>query len=140
MLRTLGHWTRLSAVQKDEIRQGLDIPGIIVEHVGWKTLLSDHVNGFSLGQLNPDEFFCDSRCALGAGLHGAGQACFRDDGAFYTLRADHAEFHSVAAQVVRMVSENNLAAARALLHNEFAQATHKVVQALVELGNYVEEG
>ncbi len=138
MLKNLGHWTQLSAIQKAEIRMELDIPEVIVEHVRWKTLLCDHVNGIPHAQLDFGEVFRDDRCELGEWLHGAGEEYFHEDGAFYTLRADHAEFHSIAANVVRKVSENDLAAARAMLYNEFAHVTHKVVQALVELSCQVE--
>ncbi len=101
MLKNLGHWTQRSAIQKAEIRMELDIPEVIVEHVRWKTLLCDHVNGIPHAQLDFGEVFRDDRCELGEWLHGAGEEYFHEDGAFYTLRADHAEFHSIAANVVR---------------------------------------
>lgn len=138
MLKSLGHWADLSADQKAEIRQGLDIPDVIVRHVRWKTLLREYINGAIDDELDPGEMCRDNQCTLGEWLHGAGEEYFKEDGAFYTLRADHAEFHSVAAGVVRKVHENDLAAAAVMLDNEFAHISHKIVAALVELSCQVE--
>lgn len=134
MLKNLGHWTELSADQQAEIRQELDIPHVIVEHVRWKTLLHEYIDGNSREYLDPDELCRDDHCALGEWLHGAGEDYFSEDGAFYSLRADHAEFHAVAASVVQKIRENDVASAAVLLDNAFAHISHKVVLELVELG------
>ncbi len=134
MLKNLGHWTELSADQRAEIRQELDIAHAIVEHVRWKALLHEYVIGLSNERLDPGELCRDDQCALGGWLHGGGEDYFSEDGAFYSLRADHAEFHTIAASVVQKVQENDVASASALLNDAFAHISHKVVLTLVELG------
>ncbi len=134
MLKNLGHWTEISTDQRAEVRQELDISDVIAEHVRWKTLLHKYLDGDSDAPLDPDELCRDDQCMLGVWLHGAGEDYFSEDGAFYSLRADHAQFHAIAASIVQKVHEKDVASASMLLDDALERITHKIVKALVELG------
>lgn len=137
MLGALSGWLGLTASKKEVIKNEINIMDAINAHVKWKVRLQDYLNGTSTEKLDPMVICRDDQCVLGKWIHGPALKHFHEHGAFHTLRADHAQFHLVAGNVVKKVQENDRAAADALMDNEYAHASHKVVQALTELNKQV---
>ncbi len=137
MFEAIGGWLGLTASSKQEIRQEISIIDAITAHVKWKIRLQDYLNGMSNEQLDPMIVCRDDQCTLGKWIHGPALKHFHHHDEFQTLRADHAQFHFIAGNVVKKVQENDRAGADALMENEYARASHKVVQSLNSLNQYV---
>ncbi len=136
-LDALGGWLGLSAGKKEEIKQEISIMDAINAHIKWKVRLQDYLNGTSGEQLDPMVICRDDQCALGKWIHGPALKHFHEQTAFHSLRADHAQFHFIAGTVVKKVQEHDAASAHALMENEYAQASRKVVQSLNALNQHV---
>jgi len=137
MLEALGGWLGLTAGKKEEIKQEISIMDAITAHIKWKVRLQDYLNGTSTEQLDPMVICRDDQCALGKWIHGPALKHFHEHQAFHKLRADHAQFHFVAGTVVKKAQENDRTGANALMENDYAHASHKVVQALNDLNRQV---
>jgi len=123
----------LSGNENVNIRDDLNITETITAHVSWKVRLQKYVDGKSDEPLDPMVICRDDQCALGKWIHGPATKHFHADKAFHTLRSDHAQFHYVAANVVRYVQEGDKAGAQALLRGEYSKVSHQVVVMLLEL-------
>lgn len=123
----------LAKSENANIRNEINIPDAVLAHVNWKVRLQKYIDGKSDEQLDPMLICRDDQCDLGKWIHGPATNRFHADKSFHTLRADHAQFHYVAANVVRYVQENDRAGAEALLKGEYARVSHHVVQLLNEL-------
>lgn len=137
MFATLSGWLGLSAAKKEEIKKEISIMEAIDAHVKWKVRLQNYLNGISDETLDPMVVCRDDQCALGKWIHGPALLHFHAYEEFHALRADHAEFHFVAARVIKKVHENDRAAADALMQNEYSHASRKVVHTLTELNKQV---
>ena len=123
--------------KKDVIRAEINLMEAVEAHISWKMRLQAYVDGSSAEQLDPMVVCRDDQCKLGKWIHGTGVGHFHDFEPFHQLRADHAQFHYVAANVVKNVQANDLAAAEAILKGEYQQISHKVVTELTELDKLV---
>ncbi len=130
-------WARTTDSQKAQIRQELNLLEAIHAHVQWKVRLQDYLNGRSSEELEAAVICRDDQCTLGKWIHGPALKHFEGDATFHQLRADHAEFHLVAGDVVNHVQANERAEAEALMDNEYKYASRRVVQALTELNLHV---
>ncbi len=137
MLGALSGWLGLAATKKEVIRKEISIMEAIDAHIKWKIRLQNYLNGTSDEQLDPMIICRDDQCALGKWIHGAALKHFHDREEFQTLRADHAQFHFIAGNIVKKAQEDDRAAADAMMQNEYAQTSHKVVHALTELNKQV---
>lgn len=137
MFGTLSGWLGLTASKKEVIRKEISIMDAIDAHVKWKVRLQNYLNGTSEEKLDPMVICRDDQCALGKWIHGSALQHFHTHQEFHTLRADHAQFHFIAANVVKKAQDKDQAAADALMQNEYSQASHKVIQALTELNKQV---
>ncbi len=127
------------AAKKEAIRGEIDLPKAVEAHIHWKLRLQAYLEGKSTEQLDPMVICRDDQCELGKWIHGPAMSHFHEVEAFHELRADHAQFHYVAANVVKDVQADNRASAEALLKGEYAHISHKVVIALTELNRAVEQ-
>ena len=118
---------------KVEVRKEINFMDAITAHLQWKARLQDYLNGASQEELDADSICRDDQCLLGRWIHGPGREHHHGVPKFYEVRADHAQFHFIAGNVVRHAQANERAAAEALLENEYKRITHKMVQALTEL-------
>lgn len=123
----------LAASENTKITDEVNIPEAITAHVNWKVRLQKYVDGKSDEKLDPMVICRDDQCTLGQWIHGPATKHFHADKAFHTLRADHAQFHYVAANVVRYMQEGDQAGAQALLKGEYARVSHHVMMMLNEL-------
>jgi methyl-accepting chemotaxis protein len=130
-------WFGLTAAKKESIRTEINILDAINAHVKWKVRLQDYLNGASTEVLDPMVICRDDQCVLGKWIHGPAMKHFHEHQAYHTLRADHAQFHFIAGNVVKKVQEKDRAAADALMENEYAHTSRKVIQALNELNTQV---
>lgn len=122
---------------KEQIREEINLMDAVQAHVKWKVRLQDYLNGTSTEKLDPMIICRDDQCVLGKWIHGPALKHFHEDATFHQLRADHAQFHFIAGNVVKHVQDNERAAAEALMDGDYKQASHKVVHALTELNRHL---
>jgi methyl-accepting chemotaxis protein len=111
----------------------MDFDQAIKLHVAWKTKLSAYV-------ANPDrslkaaEISVDDRCELGKWLHGEGMK-YASLPEFAKLVADHARFHTAAADVVRKADAGRDVNPEIALgaKSSYAAASNAVVTALMRM-------
>ena len=126
----------LAKSKNADIKTEIDLPEAITAHVNWKARLQKYVDGVSGEKLDPMLVCRDDQCDLGKWIHGSGTDRFYADESFRTLRADHAQFHYVAANVVRYMLDNDRAGAEALLRGEYAKVSHHMMGMLDELNKH----
>lgn len=131
--------SRIDTEKKARIRGEIDLAEAVEAHIAWKMRLQNYVDGKSAEKLDPMMIRRDDQCKLGQWIQGPGMDHFHDSPAFHELRADHAQFHFVAGNIVQSIHDNNRAAAEASMKGEYARISHKVVIALTELNQLVAE-
>jgi len=124
----------LGAVKDDAIIQGLDFVAAIEAHRKWKARLTDFIEGRSEEMLDPAVICQDDKCALGKWIHGEGKTFCGHLPRFHQLKADHAEFHIHAAEVVQLAQKGRFDEAKhAVLEGPFAQYSMKTQTSLSKL-------
>lgn len=108
-------------------------------HIKCKVVFEKYLDTTSPENLDPALICRDDQCELGKLLHGPAYKQFHMHGAFYTLRAIHAQLHFVAGNVVQKIKENDRAAAVALFDTGYADVSRKVMQSLTELYKQVDK-
>lgn len=124
---------------KAKIRGEINIADCVQAHIHWKLRLESYVAGTSNEQLDPLVVARDDQCQLGKWINGPGLQYFHDNAEFLQLRDDHAQFHYLAANVVKHVQDKDTAGAQALLTGQYAAISHKVVAELTDLNKAVAE-
>ncbi len=137
MLGAISGWLGVTASKKEEIKNEINIMDAIHAHIKWKVRLQDYLNGTSSEALDPMVICRDDQCTLGKWIHGPAMKHFHQYEAFHALRADHAQFHFIAGNVVKKAQENDQEGANRLMETDYTRASHKVVQALNELNAHV---
>lgn len=126
----------LAKSENADISNEINIPEAITAHVNWKVRLQKYIDGQSDEKLDPMVVCRDDQCKLGTWIHGPATRRFHADESFKTLRADHAQFHYVAANVVRYMLEKDRAGAEALLKGEYAKVSQHITKMLNELNEH----
>lgn len=116
-----------------DINDEINISEAINAHIGWKVRLQKYIDGESGEKLDPMLVCRDDQCTLGEWIHGPATQRFHAIEAFHTLRSSHAQFHYVAANVVKHVQEGDQAGAQALLQGEYSTVSHHVMMQLLQL-------
>ncbi len=129
----------IDSEKKAQIREEIDLSQAVQAHINWKLRLQNYLGGKSDERLDPMVVCRDDQCELGKWIHGPGMAHFHDLEPFHQLRADHAQFHFIAANVVQKVLASDHAAAQNILESDYPRISHKVVMALTELNKSVSE-
>jgi hypothetical protein len=129
--------SRAAESVKAKIREEINLMEAVQAHVKWKLRLQEYLNGTSQEKLDPMVICRDDQCVLGKWIHGPALKHFHDDETFHQLRSDHAQFHFIAANVVKHVQANERPAAEALMTGQYRIASGKVVSALTELNQHV---
>jgi Chemoreceptor zinc-binding domain len=114
----------------------MDWLGIIGTHVQWKKRLVALLDGTSQETLDPAAISVDNKCALGQWIYGDGQA-YVNAATFETVRAMHADFHSLAAKVVSLYQSGKKDEAEHLLHHEYSRHSEKLKHRVLALANEV---
>lgn len=125
--------------KRASIRSEINIADAINAHMQWKARLQRCLDGTSDEKLDPMMVCRDDQCALGKWIHGPAVDHFHGDEDFNTLRADHAQFHYVASNVVLKAQQNDHLSAINLFNGEYVQASRKVIHTLTELHKHLEE-
>jgi Chemoreceptor zinc-binding domain len=129
----------IDSEKKAQIRSEIDLSEAVQAHIQWKLRLQNCLDGKTDEHLDPMVICRDDQCKLGQWIHGPGMNHFHDLEPFHQLRADHAQFHYVAANVVRNVQGNDPGAAKTIMEGEYPRISHKVVVALTELHKAVND-
>lgn len=127
----------IDAEKKELIRDEINLMEAVEAHISWKLRLQRYLDGKSDETLDPMVICRDDQCNLGKWIHGPALKHFHDVEPFHLLRADHAQFHYVAANIVKSVQANDRSSAEAIFHGEYQQISHKVVIELTELNGLV---
>jgi hypothetical protein len=145
MFETMKKWFGFSGNRdaaeaiKNKIKSEINIMDAVAAHIKWKVRLEDYINGSSTETLDPMVICRDDQCALGKWIHGTAANYFNHSDDFQRLRADHAQFHFIAGNVVSKVQTHDQTGAEALMQGEYAHVSRKVVQALVDLNKQVKQ-
>lgn len=102
----------------------------ISAHQRWKARLQMEIAGTSSASLRPEEVAKADPCVLGQWIRGQGGRTFGGKAEFEALVAAHADFHQVAAQVLRLAQGGHRAEAERLLEGDFFRKSSEVINAL----------
>lgn len=119
------------------IRKDIDITEAINAHMKWKARLQSCLDGTSEEVLDPRVICRDDLCALGKWIHGPALNHFHGDESLEILRADHAQFHNIAGNVITKIQQNDINGAMTLFSGEYVKASRKVIHTLTELNRHL---
>ncbi|EKD42320.1 MAG: methyl-accepting chemotaxis sensory transducer [uncultured bacterium] len=111
----------------------MDFDGAIKAHAEWKMKLSAYLSKKD-GSLKAADVSPDNKCALGQWIHGEG-AKFQSLPEYAALKAEHANFHKAAADIIKKAdSGQNVSGEVALgAASPFAATSQKVVVAIMAM-------
>lgn len=115
-----------------EARAAMDFLKIINIHIMWKERLLAYIEDRSAEKLDPAVIARDDQCQMGKWIYGEGKR-FQDAPQYEQVRADHAHFHDLAANVIRRVDNGDRQGAAALLRGDYATASHGLKRAVIAL-------
>ena len=115
----------------------MDFDHAIAAHSAWKTKLAAYLKKPD-HSLNAAQIALDTACDLGKWIAGEGKQ-FSGLPEFAKVKADHARFHKVAAQVVERANagEQLLEEVSLGAKSEFASASNAVVRSIMALKSKV---
>lgn len=122
----------LEAGESAEIA-GLNFKDAVMAHQKWKTRLQACLDGTSQEKLDPALVSRDDQCVLGKWINGAGSQKFGGMTVFSQLKAEHAQFHLLAGEVLAAVYSGQKAAAEEKLRASFTQSSIRVQHHLANL-------
>lgn len=111
----------------------------INSHVAWKVHLQNHLLGISDAAFDAHAVGQDNLCALGHWLY-ANLGTWQDQPLYWNVIKVHAAFHRCAGEIVHLHDAGKTAEAEHLLHHDYAELSHQLVQALRELGRASDGG
>lgn len=94
-------------------------------HVMWKLRLQRYLDGQSDENLDPDHICKDNQCILGKWIYG-NMDRYAKSAVFVDVRGKHAEFHQIAAEIVRLINTNQKRDAEALLRGDYSQLSRNL--------------
>lgn len=128
----IGHTNKIIA-ELPPRDHGIDFVEAAVAHIEWRSRLRAHIDGDATEEWIPSSAGTDDDCGLGRWLRGLGRVKFGHFSAFRRLEAGHSDFHYFAGLILTKVLEGRAKEAEALLRNEFAQATRRILIAINEM-------
>jgi methyl-accepting chemotaxis protein len=116
----------------------MDFEQAIAAHSAWKTRLSKYLLHPD-NSLQPDDLNEHNGCELGKWICGEGQK-FAHISEFATVKAHHARFHKIAAEIVRRANAGEKVSQEVVIgaKGEFGSAAAAVVLSLMALRPKVE--
>jgi len=126
-----------TVTQRTPTASRIDFQKAVAAHIKWKTRLRMFISG-SGEQLESATVCKDDACDLGKWIYG--DAVSLKGGTTYeALRAEHANFHRCASDVVKEVENGRREAAEARLEGEqFETASNRTVSAILQIEREVE--
>ena len=86
--------------EDDSSMYGLNFQQAIEAHQQWKHRLSNYVEGKSNETLDPNTICRDDKCILGIWIHTSGKESFGHIPLYSDIKDTHAQFHTVAGDIV----------------------------------------
>lgn len=107
-------------------------------HFNWKVKLRTLVDGTANQELDPRAVEVDNACALGKWIYGEG-AKHAQLPEYAELKAEHAEFHRCAGEVIRQYKAGNVDKAKQMIDaaGPFTETSTKVVAKINKLGKVI---
>lgn len=133
MLKRLGDWVGLTTDAEKKMLAKMTVTDVIDAHMKWKLALQDFVDGDPLAQFDPGMVHREDQSLAGRWIHRHAAEHLVAYGAFFTLRAKHAQCHLLAVEVVDKVLQGDRPAAAVIMKERVHRMSHEVVHALVEL-------
>jgi methyl-accepting chemotaxis protein len=122
------------AVDEEATKYGLNFIQVIEAHQRWKKRLGDYVDDRSTEKLNADDVCCDDKCVLGIWIYSSGKDAFGAHPLYEDMRHTHAQFHSVAGEVVKLKQGGDANSAKSMLNSGlFTQLSGKLQTKLAKL-------
>jgi len=112
---------------------GLNFKDAVMAHQRWKTRLQACIDGTSQEKLDAATVSRDDQCVLGEWINGTGAEKFGGVRAFAQLKAEHAQFHLLAGEVLAAAYAGRKAEAEQTLRAAFAQSSARVQVHLASL-------
>lgn len=94
-------------------------------HVLWKLRLQRYLDGTSEENLDPEHICQDNQCMLGRWIYGNKERYLKSS-VFEDVRGRHAEFHNIAAEIVRLINANRKQEAGELLRGDYSKLSHRL--------------
>jgi hypothetical protein len=101
-------------------------------HVAWKLRLQRYLDGSSEEYLEPEHVCKDDQCMLGKWIYGNEDRYITSE-AFDDVRGKHAEFHKMAAEIVRLVNTEHKKEASEKLRGDYSQLSYRLVALIRQL-------
>lgn len=133
MLKRLGGLVGLTTDAEKKMLAKMHVADVIDAHMKWKLALQEFVDGDCLDAFDPAAIGREDQSLAGKWIHQHAAEHLSGYGAFFTLRAKHAQCHLLAAEVVDKVLQGDRAGAAAMMNDRLHKISHEVVYALVEL-------
>ncbi len=112
---------------------GLNFKDAVQAHQKWKNRLQACIDGTSQETLDSAVISRDDQCVLGKWIHGSGAQKFGASAVFPQLKAEHAQFHLIAGDVLLAANAGRKAEAQEKLATSFARSSVRVQQFLASL-------
>lgn len=138
MLKRLGGLVGL--VPDDDPKKMLEkmtIADVIDAHMKWKISLQEYLDGQAPLVLDPVQARREELSVAGQWIRLHADGDIGSYGAFFTVRAKHAQCHMLAGELMEKLLANDQAGARELLNSRLLKISHEMVYALVELDRQV---
>lgn len=133
MLKRLGDWVGLTTDVEKKMLAKMTVADVIDAHMKWKLTLQDFVDGDPLVQFDPAMVRREDESLAGRWIHRHAAEHLAAYGAFFTVRAKHAQCHLLAGEAVDKVLQGDRLAAAVMMKERVHRMSHEVVYALVEL-------
>lgn len=121
------------------VPSGIDFVEAAESHAQWRRRLQNHIDAKATEYWSPSLASLDDCCGMGRWLQGIGRVKFGHYSAFRRLEKDHSEFHRMAGIVLSKVYQGDALGAEAILKNEYAQATRRLMIAINEMSDTMQK-
>ncbi len=115
--KTDNNLNHVDRAEDDSSLHGLNFQQAIEAHQQWKHRLLKYVEGVSQETLDPHVICCDDKCVLGIWIHTSGRESFGHLPLYSDIKDTHAQFHTVAGDIVTRKQSGDAKGADNLLNS-----------------------
>lgn len=101
----------------DSVMYGLNFQQAIEAHQQWKLRLNNYIEEKSSENLDPNIICRDDKCVLGIWIHTSGKEHFGQIPLYQDIKETHAQFHTIAGDIVSRKQSGDAKGSRDLLHS-----------------------
>jgi len=105
--------------------------------VMWKLRLQRCLDGTSEENLDPEHICKDNQCILGKWIYGNEDRYIKSP-VFEDVRGQHAEFHKLAAEIVRLANANRKQEAGEILRGDYSRLSQRLLALIRKLARDLE--